>query len=461
MQFRIADVKRRTTGLMAGLALAAFGAVGCGSSTEDSDPPCTDGTTQPCQCDDGQFGTQTCFGGTLMDCLCTGGSVDAGSDTAEEDTSTTPDTTPTPDVTGDTTTGADADATTDVGGITPDVADDTTETDVPPPAEICDDFFDNDRDGDIDCADLDCVDEPACASAQPRLVAWYQDGDFSEAFLELWIASSDGTVPAQRIDDSDVLWGSNFPSFSENGELLAYAFADNRTASAIRVRNLTDGTFNDILVGEFTRVLSTSFGGDGRIYFSSERQESGTQKADIYSVAVDGTDLQGPLVGISTSNPLEPDAYFAASPISIDGSEIFYVRGKPGNRDTISEVPELWKMNADGSEQLVLTAGADVQGRISFTGDRSSIIYANFDGGIFTIALDGVAPTFRFAGTSPRGIAGTNLAVLSSGDDVWIADLSTNTLAVQVTTDGAATRENTPSASPVTLDAFELNLGGE
>ncbi len=31
-----------------------------------------------------------------------------------------------------------------------------------PPAEICDDDFDNDGDGHIDCADPDCDDDPAC-----------------------------------------------------------------------------------------------------------------------------------------------------------------------------------------------------------------------------------------------------------------------------------------------------------
>ena len=36
----------------------------------------------------------------------------------------------------------------------------------PPTEEVCDDFVDDDEDGEIDCLDEDCWNDPACASME-------------------------------------------------------------------------------------------------------------------------------------------------------------------------------------------------------------------------------------------------------------------------------------------------------
>ena len=47
---------------------------------------------------------------------------------------------------------------------------------VPPTEEVCDDFSDNDEDGEIDCLDEDCADDPACASVLEYGAPAYDEG---------------------------------------------------------------------------------------------------------------------------------------------------------------------------------------------------------------------------------------------------------------------------------------------
>ncbi len=45
------------------------------------------------------------------------------------------------------------------------------------PPEVCDDFFDNDGDGDTDCADSDCAGFPSCVAGWTCAPSWFGTGD--------------------------------------------------------------------------------------------------------------------------------------------------------------------------------------------------------------------------------------------------------------------------------------------
>lgn len=442
-------------GLLCGLALV-FGACSDdgGSGSAEGGGACTEGEVQACTCDDGRAGTQSCFAGTFFACSCTG-AVDTGAMDAGTDTTARPDITPGDtgsDTTSDTATDGGSDATTDSGTDTaPDAPIDTT-----PPDEICANGIDDDRDGDVDCADSDCAQESFCEAFQPRLVAWWETGE--SRLQEVWMASTDDSLAAQPIEDGGGnIFNARSPAFNGDGTLLAYSYADNTISSSIRILNLTDGSKTDIIVSEFVRVLDLATGSDGTtLYFSAEALN--TNVIDVYSVSFDGTNLTGPLVGITTSNPLDPDANFAASPDATDDGTIYYAFGVPGDNSAGNLPPvALWSMDADGSNKTELDEFADIQGRLTVTGDGGAIIYSNVNDRLQVYNIGTGETADSGTGSDPSGIAGTRFAVIADSEDLFLLDTSDRSRPVRITT--SAAQERGPVGSPATIDAFPLVLG--
>ncbi|MCB9553331.1 MAG: lamin tail domain-containing protein [Myxococcales bacterium] len=93
------------------------------------------------------------------------------------------------------------------------------------PAEICDNGADEDGDGDVDCADADCADDPACEVAQPRAP---QVGDLAITEIMYDPSAVDDSV-GEYIEVRNI---SNSPL-----ELMGLRFRDNTNNAGVTINN--------------------------------------------------------------------------------------------------------------------------------------------------------------------------------------------------------------------------------
>ena len=212
------------------------------------------------------------------------------------------------------------------------------------------------------------VDGPASTSAVPGENGWlaFSVSPYQAVPNHIWLMAEDGGGKDQ-LTSGAIGVGQVWPEVSPGGRYVAYA--NDQVA--------TEGTIEgDIYVVPFDgsaapRRLTTAAANDAipswtpdgaRIVFGSDRNSN----LDIYSVAVDGTDLRR----LTTNAAV--DHYPAVSP---DGTRIAFAsdRADPGNLD-------VWLMDIDGTDAIRLTtsAGADYQPewspdgtKIAFTSSRT------------------------------------------------------------------------------------------
>jgi hypothetical protein len=92
----------------------------------------------------------------------------------------------------------------------------------PPPAEACDDGVDNDGDGDADCADADCSDDPVCA---PPPGGWTQLS--STDFESGWGVYVDGGSDCQRLSSASYAHGGSYSAEIRDNSGTASSFYSN------------------------------------------------------------------------------------------------------------------------------------------------------------------------------------------------------------------------------------------
>lgn len=195
---------------------------------------------------------------------------------------------------------------------------------------------------------------PAASATSPGaagLLAFQsdRDGDYG-----IWISSPDGSSPRALYDP---IGSHEFnPSWSPDGRTLVLQTGplDRSTFDIVAV---------DVLTGRVTPVVSgpendrqPQFCGSDTIVFS---RRVDAQRADIYSIAVDGSDL----------TRLTDSAFNSTPTCSPDRAEIAFASNRAGE-------PSIWRVGRDGSSPRLL-----VQGGIDpdYSPDGTSLAYAARD----------------------------------------------------------------------------------
>jgi PKD repeat protein len=170
-----------------------------------------------------------------------------------------------------------------------------------------------------------------------------------------------------RINDGGTTWaiaGGLNPAWSPDG--LRIAFDGN---GYIQTFNRADGTFLNLTDG-FAYASSPSWSRDGRIGFVGFLGDSvNGYRQGLFVMNADGSDL---------THLTDNAGSFAWAP---NGAAIAFAR-------TIDGVPELYRMNADGSNQARLTYGAGLGGAISWSPDGARIAF-NCSTNVCAINADG------------------------------------------------------------------------
>lgn len=143
------------------------------------------------------------------------------------------------------------------------------------------------------------------------------------------------------------------PSFSPDGTQIYYALA--RAGSpVIRVFNLDDGSFHDAVDSGFTAVRFPQVSPDGLTLLFSAKTADTSLVWNIFSVPLDGSSPPTPLTTVLDTE--RTTRFVNAGAWSCDGSQIFYLGGRPGDAGAgDAGSSNLWRMEADGSSPTRLT----------------------------------------------------------------------------------------------------------
>jgi hypothetical protein len=181
--------------------------------------------------------------------------------------------------------------------------------------------------------------------------------DRSAAQFDIFIMNPDGTGQSNITNNQA---GDRAPSFSPDGSKIVFE-SDRDGNGEIYLMN-ADGSFQTRLTNDASFDYEPAFSPDGgKIVFTSERSGN----AEIYVMNSDGSGL------LNLSNHPNGDSDPAFSP---DGSKIAFASTRDGGDG------EIYLMNADGTNQIRLTANGGFSP--SFSPDGSKIIFTTGSSGV-------------------------------------------------------------------------------
>lgn len=230
--------------------------------------------------------------------------------------------------------------------------------------------------------------------------------------------------------------GNNYqPAFSPDGTKIA--FISNRVNN---VQNMfimnADGT-NQVQLTSLTgslQAFSPDFNADGtRLVYSRTYLSAPFTYHDIFSMNTDGTgviQLTSSVGGLGSTR---------APTFNRDGTKIAYARiGANGG------TPNIYIMNADGSDQRPVTSGSGNETTPAFSPDGARIAFSNTTageiGGAYTVRTDGTELT-HLPGTISTDVS-ISFAPQADSDGDGDGDVCDNSVSV-----------NTPTGSNVTLQS--------
>lgn len=147
---------------------------------------------------------------------------------------------------------------------------------------------------------------------------------------------------------------ARYPSFSADGAQIFYALSRTSTP-VIRIFNLEEGTFGDVVDRGFIALRFPQLSPDGSTLLFSGKTEDERNVWNIYSVPTDGSAPPRALSGVTDAE--REDRFVSAGAWSCDGTEIYYLSGRPGDGEGDVGTSDLWQMDADGGSPLQITTG--------------------------------------------------------------------------------------------------------
>lgn len=207
---------------------------------------------------------------------------------------------------------------------------------------------------------------PAWAPEGTRVAFTHDDG----SVLEVWVIDPDGSNPV-RLSSAGLSSGWHHPVWSPDGTRLVFEVGDFHNRD-LWIMN-ADGSDHIQLTSTQLRDWMPDWSPDGlRIAFSRSTGDPDWED-DIWILELDGSDPVN-----LTDDPSTVDRSPQWSP---DGTRILFTRGLRPPRS-------IWMMDADGSNQKVLTDGSSPQ----WSPDGTRIVFSK-EGDIWIMNADGSNPT--------------------------------------------------------------------
>lgn len=321
--------------------------------------------------------------------------------------------------------------------------------------EVCDNGVDDDLDGAIDCADGECINDPACEEV-PRWIAYVNASGLPS--VSLVRTDTLATVP---VDGDGATTIATAPWFHPNGTSLAYFYGD-EDGSGIRILDLLTGEMELFTVEGVTQYGHPAISPDGSRMVTQVIR--GT-RADVAVFDLDSGQIIADLAA-------PDDLSFYSAPIWAGDADTLVAHVGSRTEGTVfgNGVAEIGRLDLDSGEVTPLTVDARPLGTSSWWPEENAVLVESQTAGQL-VAIDPLAErparTFELAtvasrsDTSCRPIAGTLAACVRRNEidqrsvtDIALVDLGDGALLRRLT---STPRVNEASPTPSSVDARDLS----